>query len=305
MKVALVGGTGFVGSYLIDSLLNAAHQLVVLVRPGSEDKLHRASECEAVTGDIGDDEALRKLVANVDAAIYNVGILRESGDISFEATQREGACRLVKHASDAGVGRFLLMSANGVIADGVPYQRTKWLAEQCALESDMQVTVFRPSVIFGDPQGRMEIATQLKQDMVAPPIPAVNFMTAFGQHRGPVTMSPVHVQDVADAFVAALDAPTTVGQIIEIGGPEDLTWGEMIRRVAAATGKRKLLLPMPIEVMSIAAFFLDWLPLFPVTRDQLSMLSQGNTASSAALADLIGRSPTAFGGDNLSYLSGR
>ena len=303
MKVALVGGTGFVGTYLVDGLLGAGHEPIVLVRAGSESKLERAPECRTVTGDIGNDDALNELVQGADAAIYNVGILRESGDATFDRVQREAPCRFVAIAEAAGVKRFLLMSANGVVEDGVPYQRSKWQAEQCALSSDMSVTVFRPSVIFGDPRGRMEIGTQLFRDMVRPPIPAVDFFTMFGSLRGPVCMSPVHVKDVAEAFVSALQKPTTAGKVLELGGPAALTWGEMIRRVAAATDRRKLLLPMPIELMSIAALFLDWLPFFPVTRDQLTMLSQGNTAPPEALADLIGRPPVAFDQDSLAYLS--
>jgi len=236
------------------------------------------------------------------SAIYNVGILRESGDVTFDATQRDAPCRFVKIAASAGVRRFLLMSANGVKEDGVPYQRTKWLAEQCALDSELDVTVFRPSVIFGDPRGRMEIATQLLRDMIRPPIPAIDFRTLFGDNRGPVRMSPVHVGDVADAFVNSLDTPSTVGAVIELGGPEELTWGDMIRRAAAACERRKILLPMPIELMSIAALLLDWLSFFPVTRDQLTMLSEGNIASPDALAGLIGRPPAAFNEQNLAYL---
>ena len=76
----------------------------------------------------------------------------------------------------------------------------------------------------------------------------------------------------------------------------------MIRRVAAAVGKQKTVVPMPIVLMRIAATFLDWLPFFPVTRDQLTMLAQGNVVSDVALRKLTGREPTAFDADNLAYL---
>ena len=307
MQVAIVGGTGFVGGYLVDALLARGHRPVVLVRRGSESRVRRADECRVVGGDLNDDEALAALTDGCDAVIYNVGILRESPGqgITFETMQYEGAVRVLRAAEAAGVGRMLLMSANGVKPGGTAYQDTKYRAEQAALNSGLNTTVFRPSVIFGDPAGKMEIATQLFQDMVRPPIPAIDFFSAFGNHRGPVRMSPVHAVDVADAFAAVLDDATTFGKTYELGGPDVLTWGDMIRTVAAATGRSKLLLPMPIELMKLAATLLDWLPLFPVTRDQLTMLAEGNTADPAVIAGLIGRPPQAYTPDVLAYLSRR
>ncbi|MEM9208876.1 MAG: NAD(P)H-binding protein [Pseudomonadota bacterium] len=307
MQVAIVGGTGFVGGYLVDALLARGHQPAMLVRKGSESKARRAGECRVVSGTMHDDDALAALVDGCDAVIYNVGILRESRaeGITFEAAQYDGAVRLISAAKTAGLGRALLMSANGVRAGGTPYQDTKYRAEQAALGSGLHTTVFRPSVIFGDPAGNMEIATQLYQDMVRPPIPAIDFFSMLGAHRGPVRMSPVHAADVADAFVAALPDESTFGQTYELGGPDILTWGEMIETVARAVGRGKLLLPMPIEVMKLAAALLDWLPLFPVTRDQLTMLAEGNTADPGVISALIGRSPRAFTSGSLSYLRDR
>jgi NADH dehydrogenase len=77
----------------------------------------------------------------------------------------------------------------------------------------------------------------------------------------------------------------------------------MLARIAAAAGRRKLVLPMPIGIMRLAATLLDRLPFFPVTRDQLTMLAEGNTADPAALRSLIGREPRAFVADNLRYLA--
>ncbi len=305
MQVAIVGGTGFVGGYLVDALLARGHRPALLVRSGSESRVRRADECRIVGGELNDDEALAALTDGCDAVIYNVGILRESRGqgITFEAMQYEGAVRVLRAAEAAGVERMLLMSANGVKPDGTPYQDTKYRAERAALDSGLNATVFRPSVIFGDPAGKMEIATQLFQDMVRPPIPAIDFFSALGSHRGPVRMSPVHVADVAEAFVASLDDEATYGQTYVLGGPDVFTWGDMIRTVARAAGRSKLLLPMPIELMKLAALFLDWIPLFPVTRDQLTMLAEGNTADPDDIAGLIGHAPQAFNSEALAYLS--
>ena len=192
------------------------------------------------------------------------------------------------------------MSANGVDAEATPYQQTKREAERYIEASGLDWTVLRPSVVFGDPRGRMEFATQLYEDIVRLPLPAIGFYTGVRPSTGAVSMSPVHVEDVAAAFVRCLADPATVGKTYGLGGPERLSWVEMIRRVARAVGKKKVVLPMPIALMRLA--FLDWLPLFPVTRDQLTMLEQGNVVDDHELRALTGREPLAFDPSNLDYL---
>ncbi len=148
----------------------------------------------------------------------------------------------------------------------------------------------------------MEFATQLYNDMVRLPLPAVGFFSGTSVEKGAVVMSPVHIRDVADAFVAALENDKSIGQTFSLGGPEALTWQEMIRRIAAAAGKSKVILPMPISLMRIGATLLDRLPSFPVTRDQLTMLQEGNVAEPDAVQWLIGRQPRSFSAENLDYL---
>ena len=249
-------------------------------------------------------EALRQTLEGADAVIYNVGLLREypSQGITFEEAHYEGVRRVVDAAKEAGVRRFLLMSANGVESASTPYQETKLRAEQLVKASGLDATIFQPSVIFGDPQGKMEIATQLYEDLVRPPVPAPGFHTGLSAASGPVLMSPVHVEDVAAAFVSALEDPATIGKTFRLGGPDELSWSQMVQRVAAAVGKKKTVLPVPIGLMKLGATMLDWLPAFPVTRDQLVMLAQGNTAPTEALKKLIGNTPRAFDSENLAYL---
>lgn len=305
LRVAVIGGTGFVGSYLLDALVSAGHEPSVLVRPGSEDKLRHAGRCRVVQGDLGDEAAIRETLEGAAAAIYNVGILREfpRRGITFEALQYEGVVRTVDAARRQGVDRFLLMSANGVERARTAYQETKHRAEQYVRDSGLDFTIFRPSVVFGDPRGTMELATQLWRDMIRPPLPAVAFHTGLSPSRGRIMMSPVHAEDVAAAFVAALGNSDSHGKTYALGGAETLSWSEMLRRVAAAAGRDKWILPMPIGLMWLAAALLDWLPVFPATRDQLTMLAEGNTAEPAELASLIGRAPRAFCSETLAYLS--
>jgi uncharacterized protein YbjT (DUF2867 family) len=305
MRVALFGGTGFVGGYLVDALIAAGHEPVVLVRPGSERKVRSADRCKLINGDIGSTAAIEAALRSSDAAIYCIGILKESPrrGITFKELQQNGLVRVVDAARKLSVDRLLLMSANGVKPTGTPYQETKHRAEQYAAESGLKVTIFRPSVIFGDPRGLTEFATQLYRQMIAPPLPAVGFFSGLNPRAGQIVMSPVHVADVADAFVHALGNAATTARTFTLGGPQALSWTEILRRIAVAAGKRsKLILPMPVGLMQLAATLLDWLPFFPVTRDQLTMLVEGNVAAPAELQSLISRSPRAFTPENLAYL---
>ena len=305
MHVGIVGGTGFTGGYLIDALLAAGHSVAALVRAGSENKLRHAEQVQVIAGNIDDKEALKALFSNADAAIYNVGILREAPrkGITYESTQYQGAVDAIDAAKEAGVSRLLVMSANGVKKPGTRYQETKFRADEYALKSGMDTTVIRPSVIFGDPRGTGEFGTQLRDDMVRPPIPAVNFFSGFNPKSGPIVIAPVHVEDVASAFLAALEDESTYGKTYELGGPEILTWKQMISRVASAVGRNKWFIPMPIPLMRLAATLFDWIPIFPVTREQLTMLEEGNVADPAILESLTRRAPKPFNNGNLSYLN--
>ena len=305
MRVAIIGGTGFVGSYIVDALLEQGHDVSLFVRPGSEHKVRHSKSLRIVSGSIDSTASIGDLVAGCDAVIYCVGILRElpRKGITYEATQFDGVANTVDAALKNGVRRFLLMSANGVRIPGTRYQETKKRAEDRVLASDFDATIFRPSVIFGNPRGQMEFATQLLQDMVEKPIPAVGFFSGLNPTSGAVLMSPVHVEDVARAFVNSLTDDSTVGEIYNLGGPEVLSWTEMIRRIAATTGRKKWVIPLPIVLMKIAATLFDWLPFFPVTRDQLTMLAEGNTADPVVAESLTGSPPRAFSSENLDYLN--
>ena len=304
MRVALLGGTGFVGSYLVDALLERGHQPSLLVRAGSEGKVRQAAACRTVSGDVSEDSSIRDLLTRCDAVIYNVGILREdpAAGVTFDELQYRAPLRTIAAAVELGVGRFLLMSANGAAPSGTPYQRSKYGAEEALLESGLDYSIFRPSVIFGDPRGRDEISTRLYRQMIRPPLPAAWFHTGLWPSAASVRLSPVHVRDVADAFVAALEDPGTVGRTLRLGGPEALSFKTMLERIAATVGKRKLMLPVPIPLMSIVAELFDRWSWFPVTRDQLSLLAAGNVVPDGVLRQLIGREPRTFSARHLGYL---
>lgn len=306
MKVGIIGGTGFVGSYIIDALLEAGHIPRVLVRPGSEGKLIQAERCESVAGDVSSPVALERCLQGADAVIYLIGILREfpARGITFEDSQYNGVERTVAAAQKQGVKHFVLMSANGVKPGGTRYQDTKYRAEACVKASGLEWTIFRPSVIFGDPRGKMEFCTQLQHELVKPPIPAPLFFTGLNvTQAGKFCMAPVHVKDVATAFVTALVNPSANGQTYTLCGPDALSWKAIIQTLAEASGRSsKLMLPAPADVIKLVAGVLDGHAWFPITRDQIVMLLEGNTCRDMSAWAALQIQPHSFALKNLGYL---
>ncbi len=304
-RIALFGGTGFVGSYLVDALVEAGMTPLALVRPGHESRLRHRDRCEVVHGDVEDSGAIDAVLRDADAAIYNIGLLREfpTRGITFEAMHHRAPTRIMRAAERAGVRRFLLMSANGVRADGTTYQTTKYHAEQSLKQTALDWTVFRPSVIFGDPRGRNEFASQLARDVILPPLPAPLFFKGLGlRQAGEFALSPVHVTDVAQAFVRSLSQPDLRGRVLPLGGPQAVSWREILRTIARTLEHRKIMLPAPATAISAAAKLLDQFEFFPLTRDQLNMLMEGNTCPDEAFS-LFGITPRPFDPDHLAYLS--
>lgn len=305
MKVALFGGTGFVGSYLVDSLLAHGHVPRLLVRAGSEDKVVQRARCELVTGEVGVPAAVANCVAGADAAIYNIGLIRElpKQGVTWEALHYAGARHAVDAAVEAGVQRFVLMSANGVKPEGTGYQSTKYRAEQYLAGSGLDWTVFRPSIVFGDPRGRLEFCSMLRDQMIKPPVPAPLFHQGLWPGgAGRFKMSPVAVEDVAEAFVRSLATPASHGRVLPLGGPEALEWREILRIIAAAAGRNKVMVPAPVGAVRAAAALLDGFEWFPVTRAQLQMLLEGNACDGSEAWGMFGIEPVRFEAAALGYL---
>ena len=306
MKVAVFGGTGFVGSYIIDNLLAEGHTPKLLVRSESIYKVPSVGDCELIIGDVNDEEAVKKTVKEVDAVIYTIGIIREfkSKGITYENLHFGGAVNSIDAALAAGVERFVLMSANGVCPDGTGYQKTKWMSEQYLKNTGLKWTIFRPSTIFGDPRGngRPEFCSQLKKDLINLPLPAPLFHEGLVPfNAGNFSMSPVHIADVSKSFVSSLTNEKSILKTIELGG-KDFTWKQIIKTIGAAAGKKKLMVPAPVIAVKSVATALDRFSWFPVTADQLTMLVEGNTCDSSKYFSENKIEPIPFNEENLSYL---
>ena len=304
-KIAVFGGTGFVGSHIIKELVTIECTPKVLVREGSEKKLLHSDHCSIIPGDISSVKNIEKTLSGTEAVIYVIGIIREfpQKGITFEKLHFQAAIRCMKTALNLGVKRFILMSANGVKPNGTDYQKTKYMSEQYLKDTDLDWTVFRPSLIFGDPQGKIEFCSQLRDDMLSIPLPAPLFYKGIvPKNAGSFSMSPINVKNVAEFFVKALDEKSTFHQTYEIGGINSFSWKELVSIIATASGKKKWKIPTPAFPVKIMASVFDRFPWFPITRDQLSMLLEGNMCDPKKLFEEFDIEPLDFSATNLSYL---
>ena len=284
MKVALFGGTGFVGSYIIDNLILEGHEPIVLVREGSESKVVQSERCKIIQGSINNSNAVNSTLKNADAVIYNIGLIREfpREGITWKNLHFESAKFCMDLSAAKNIKRFILMSANGTKPTGPGYQKYKWMAEQYLKNTDLDWTIFRPSLLFGNPRGdsRPEFCSQLKRDMISLPIPAPLFHEGLLPLKaGDFSMSPIHVSNVASIFSRALTMKKTHRKTYYLGGNKDIIWKDIITIIATSYGKKKWTIPAPAIAIKVLAFLFDSFSWFPVTKDQLSMLMEGNTCA--------------------------
>jgi NADH dehydrogenase len=287
MIVALTGATGFVGGAVLRRLLRREHQVRVLVRnPDRAGHLRDYGAVEQVHGDLGDEAALRALVAGADAVVHLVGIIAPKGPQSFERVHVAGTAALAAAARAAGVRRFAHMSALGARADAAatPYHRTKAAGEEAVRRAVPGHVILRPSLIAGP--GSIPLRMMINMVRLAPVVPVIG----DGRYR----MQPVWLEDVAEAFALAIERTETSGTF-DIAGPEQLTWHAMLDRIEEALGVRRRRVRVPLGIVRLGAAAGLALPdLSPITPDQLQMLIEGSTTEANALATVFGVTPRPF-----------
>jgi len=272
MKVFITGGNGFVGQKIIRQLLQDGYSVKALVR--QKNSLKDYPPVEKVVGDITDPENLKDQLHDCHAVIHLVGIIREypSRGITFDRIHRLSTSHLVTAAQAQGVERFIHMSANGTSSNATTnYHKTKWAAEELLRRSELDWTIFRPSLIFGPDDAFINMLAKILK--ITPVFPV------FGD--GNYRLQPVHVSNVAESFVAALAKPETIGQIYHCCGPQVYSYNELIDVIHRALGKKgkALKLHQPLALIKPLLKLAGNCPLSPITADQLSMLVGGNTCS--------------------------
>jgi uncharacterized protein YbjT (DUF2867 family) len=263
LTILVTGGTGFVGSTIVHALRAEGHEVRALVRTPAAATRVKAWGAEPATGDIGDAASLRAAVEGCTQVVHLVAIIKGRPQ-DFQRVMTEGTRSVVAAARDAGVSRFVLMSALGTrepTSETVPYFRAKWAMEQDVTRSGLDYTIFRPSFVFG--RGGA-LPTFIKQVRYSP------LVTVLGNGRQ--RSQPIWVEDVATYFARSLAEPRASGQTFELGGPDIVNWNELYLLIAKVLGKRRRLLHVPFALAAAGAAATQRLPGAPVSTDQVKML---------------------------------
>jgi uncharacterized protein YbjT (DUF2867 family) len=287
LRVLVTGGTGFVGTNVVNALLRRGHGVAVLARDPRKTRNRYNRPVEIAAGNVLDPASLAAACANRDAVIHLVGIITEKGDQTFDRMHREATENVLAAAKASGIRRYVHMSAMGSAEDSPSeYGRTKAAGEKAVRASGLDWTIFRPSIVFGYGDGFVSLLAPIVKGNPG-------FIPVIGP--GTVRFLPVWVGDVARVFADALEKPGTVGHTYEVGGPHVFTFNDIYREIAAAVGKAgKPLVHLPLWWGRILAGGFEWLAKKgvlsdpPLTRDQLRSMSRDNTADTSATLATFG-----------------
>ncbi len=280
-KVCIIGGTGFVGHHLVPKLANAGIECRIPARrPHRYTSLEVQPGCELTMLGQLDVDSLNSHFDGCDAVINLLGILNESNSCSFEEIHVEAAEKILEAAQQSGVKRLLHMSAlNADETNGVSnYLKSKGKGENLMLmqnSSDVKVTCFRPSVIFG---GNDSFINRFAQLMMIPgPLPLACAGAKF---------SPVYVGDVTAAFLKALTDASTFGKSFELCGPRTLTLQQIVAYIAHIKGTHKNVIALGDAMSRLQAKILGVMPGKPFTMDNYNSLQQPSVCTHNGLQQL-------------------
>ena len=282
MKVCITGGTGFVGREVVRQLRAARHEVGLLTR-----------------ATLVDPDTCATAVRGCDAVIHLVGRISEVGEQTFENVHPRLTAKVVRAATQAGVRRFIHMSALGTRANApARYHQTKWAAEEIVRACSFDWTIFRPSIIYGPGDGFVNLFARVAK--FSPVVPLLG--------GGRTRFQPVSVENVARGFVLSLAEPRACGKVFVLCGDEVLTLRAIVETVLAVTGRRRWKLTLPFGVARLQAALAEcfFARLFgqapPLNQDQLVMLREDNIGDGRAANELFGLRHEPFAAGITRYL---
>ncbi len=290
MRVAVTGGTGFVGIHTVRALKDAGHEVVVVAR--GTVRQPKGERVSFVKADVTNSAKLVEVFTGCDAVVHLVAVIREKGRQTFDRVNREATVRVAEAANEAKVGHFVYQSALGADPDPrFPYLVSKWSAEQAVRANGIPYTTLRPGLIFGPGDAFFTLLTRMMR--IEPVIPIAG--------NGRTLFQPIAVQDVTKCIVLSVERGPS-GKVHEIGGPDQMTYDEIILTIKSELGMHRKLAHVPVPMMMPLAFMMEKvLPNPPVTRDQLRMLARNNITRVNSVRVAFGFDAMSFV-DNCSYL---
>ena len=282
--VTVFGASGFLGRHIVRALAKAGWRVRAAVRHPNLAEFLRpmglVGQVQPFKADIARPDEVAAAVRGADAVVNLVGVMHGGlGGKRFFAVHEEGARNVAEAAAAAGVARLVHMSALGASEDSVSgYARSKAAGETAVRAAFPAATILRPSVVFGqEDQFFNRFANLARYTLILPLIGG-----------GRTKFQPVFVGDVAQAVAAALETPASAGQTYELGGPEVLSFREVLELIVRITGRRRLFVALPFALAKLGAYPAALLPNPPLTPDQVDLLKTDNVVAAGAkgLADL-------------------
>lgn len=282
-SATVFGASGFLGRYVVRRLAADGVRIRAAVRDpegaGFLKPMGDVGQVVPIQANVRHEGSVRRAVAGADVVINLVGLLYQGGPQRFDAVHVRGAHLIAKAAAEAGARRLLQVSAIGADAESEStYARTKAEGEAAARAAFPDVTIVRPSIVFGPEDDFFNrfgwLATLL------PVLPLIG--------GGETRFQPVYVADVAEGMARLLGDDASKGAVYEFGGPTVYSFKELLEYILAVTGRKRLLLPLPFALAKLEAFFLQLLPKPLLTMDQVELLKVDNLPGGECpgLADL-------------------
>ena len=285
-NTVVLGGSGFVGSAIVAKLVSAGYQVTVLTR-----RLDHAKHLSLLPGvtlkvcNVFDAQALRSALQGADAVINLLGILHQSGKVSFTQVHEHLPVQLAKLCQDLGIKRLLHMSSLCAATDAPSlYLRSKGQAE-VALASyakGLAITVFRPSIIFGRADQFINLFAGLIKHL-----PLVVLVKPNAKFQ------PVWVEDVATCFVASLNEPASFGLSYDLVGPMVYTFRALLKAIMQTLGVHKPILGLNDALSYVQAFLMECLPIKLMSRDNIRSM-QVDSVSDQAFPEWLDLRPSAL-----------
>lgn len=294
----IAGGTGFIGKHLIRELAGRGLTARCLVRSMEKSKVCKKIGIKPALGDITDRESLEGKLDGCSIAVHLVGIIEEKAGMTFEKVHVKGSENLIDEAKKAGVRHLFYQSALGTSPTSwARYYKTKAEAEEIVRTSGIPYTIFRPSLVIGEGDGFTEKLKELINLSPFIPVPG----------HGSAKFQPIYVGDWVKCFMKKFsdvsDIARQQSQIYEFGGPEHLTYNEILAQLMEAMGINKSLVHLPLSMVKmslpfskisygIGSVFGKKIP--SVTLEQLNLLQSDNICDKDSVKKHFGFAPVTY-----------
>jgi NADH dehydrogenase len=271
-KICVLGGSGFVGSSIVAKLDQDGYAVTVLTRRRESAKhLFLLPNVTVVECNVMDDQALKAALSGADAVVNLIGILHQIGRASFDAMHHQLPSRLAKICEATGIKRLIQMSS--LQADrnaSSEYLRSKAAGEAAllAFAQKLNITIFRPSIIFGRGDSFINLFATL-----------IKFLPVVLLAKPNAKFQPVWVEDVASCFVASIQNTQTYGQVYELAGPKVYSFRELVQQVMTTLKVKRPIIGLCDKLSYAQAFMMELLPVKLMSRDNVRSMEVDSVSS--------------------------